>query len=79
MAAAADSLKNQAAQLSDAVAVFRVGGAPSQPAARATAPLPAPRKEPSLDAARPARVPVAAGKPSAAKPDAAAASDWTSF
>ena len=79
MAAAADSLKNQAAQLTDAVAVFRVGGVPSQPAARAAASLPAPRKEPSLGAARPARSPVAARTLPPAKPGATAQEDWTSF
>ncbi|WP_308433182.1 methyl-accepting chemotaxis protein [Pseudorhodoferax aquiterrae] len=75
MAAAADSLRNQASQLIDAVAVFRIGGAPAQPAARLAAPVPAPRREPSLGAARPARPPVGARQLPAAEADAAAASD----
>jgi hypothetical protein len=87
-AAAAGSLKAQAAQLVDAVAVFRIGTQPQAIAAprsvpqppRAAAPAPKPQAAPPKPVLR--KSPPPAAKPAAlAKPVAVAAQDddWESF
>jgi hypothetical protein len=87
-AAAAGSLKAQAAQLVDAVAVFRIGTQPQAIAAprsvpqlpRAVAPAPKPQATPPKPVLR--KSPPPAAKPAAlAKPVAVAAQDddWESF
>jgi methyl-accepting chemotaxis protein len=91
-AAAADSLKDQAAKLVDAVSVFRLGDGGEAPVAKPRAPEAArppakPLQRPAAKAApaRPQRAQAATATASAAKPAAAATAtsaaqdDWESF
>ncbi|MDN3546491.1 methyl-accepting chemotaxis protein [Kinneretia asaccharophila] len=90
-AAAAESLKDQAHKLNEVVSVFRLGNdSPVAPmatksktssAARASAPMTAPRPAPAPKAAapRPATAPRPASAPPASAPKAAADGDWETF
>ncbi|MDD0817131.1 hypothetical protein PSQ39_21030, partial [Curvibacter sp. HBC28] len=91
-AAAADSLRNQAARLAEVVSAFKLqGGAglsmaqplrsPHPAAWRAPTPAPvaASAPKPTLARAAPAKAPALAAAPKPVAPAAAGADDWESF